>query len=114
MLFGMQETAIYTKMRRSRDEDAKKLAVQRLLRIAASIRLKITWIYRSKKLMKQKLTGRSIRYIIGVEEGQKYRNVIRGDQCDAATCSAIAGRIPKDENSSYPASCRPAKESRTV
>ena len=34
MLFGMQETMIYTKMCRSRDEDAQKLAVQRLMRIA--------------------------------------------------------------------------------
>ena len=34
MLFGTQETAIYTKMCRSRDEDAQKLAVQKLVRIA--------------------------------------------------------------------------------
>ena len=34
MLFGMQETMIYTKMCRSRDDDAQKLAVQKLMRIA--------------------------------------------------------------------------------
>ena len=34
MLFGMQETMIYTKMGWPRDEDVQKLAVQKLMRIA--------------------------------------------------------------------------------
>ena len=50
----------------------------------------------------------------GIEEGQKYQDTIRGSQRDTTTRSAIASRIPRDENSSYPAFCMPAKESRII
>ena len=50
MLFGMQETMIYTKMWWPRDEDAQKLAVQKLMRVAILACILHTWVSRFHRL----------------------------------------------------------------